>query len=84
LFRFVFLTTGVLAFADQGDLKFVFQGVHDQIQFGPSDKPWSPEENRLSKMVFIGKNLDYHSFQENLLQCTIEPATAKIAMHKRD
>jgi G3E family GTPase len=75
---------GVLAFADQGDLKFVFQGVHDQIQFGPSDHPWSPEEHRLSKMVFIGKNLDYNSFKENLLQCTVEPTSAKITMHKRD
>ena len=51
----LYRTKGVLAFANQGDAKFVFQGVHEQINFGPSDKPWGPDEKRLSKMVFIGK-----------------------------
>lgn len=79
----IFRSKGVLAFADQGDLKFVFQGVHDQIQFGPADKPWGADETRLSKMVFIGKNLDYEHFRANLLACTVDPAHAKITMHKR-
>lgn len=79
----IFRSKGVLAFADQGDLKFVFQGVHDQIQFGPSDKPWGPNEKRLSKMVFIGKNLDYEHFKLNLLEATVDPANTKITMHKR-
>lgn len=79
----IYRSKGVLAFADQGDLKFVFQGVHDQVQFGPSDKPWGADEPRLSKMVFIGKNLDHEHFKENLLQCTVDPQNAKITMHKR-
>eukprot|EP00599_Poterioochromonas_sp_BG-1_P005210 CAMPEP_0173149736 /NCGR_PEP_ID=MMETSP1105-20130129/10512_1 /TAXON_ID=2985 /ORGANISM="Ochromonas sp., Strain BG-1" /LENGTH=474 /DNA_ID=CAMNT_0014064677 /DNA_START=30 /DNA_END=1454 /DNA_ORIENTATION=- len=79
----IYRSKGVLAFADQGDLKFVFQGVHDQVQFGPSEKPWGPDESRLSKMVFIGKNLDHEHFRENLLQCTIDPQNAKITVHKR-
>lgn len=80
----IFRSKGVLAFADQGDTKFVFQGVHDQINFGPSEKPWLPEEKRESKMVFIGKNLDYESLKQSLVACTLEPEKAIIVMHKRD
>ena len=79
----LYRTKGVLAFADQGDTKFVFQGVHEQINFGPSDKPWGADEARISKMIFIGKNLDYEYFKTSLLACTADPTTAKITMHKR-
>ncbi|RYH20209.1 GTP-binding protein [archaeon] len=79
----MFRTKGVLAFADQGDTKFVFQGVHEQINFGPSEKPWQDYETRISKMVFIGKNLDYEYLKTSLLACTVDPSTAKITMHKR-
>jgi G3E family GTPase len=79
----LYRTKGVLAFADQGDTKFVFQGVHEQINFGPSEKPWGPGETRCSKMVFIGKNLNYEFLKENLLACTTDPKTAKVTMHKR-
>jgi len=79
----IYRSKGVLAFADQGDAKFVFQGVHDQINFGPSEKPWGPEEERVSKMVFIGKNLDYEFFKTSLVQCTVEPEKCEIVMHKR-
>eukprot|EP00286_Rhodomonas_abbreviata_P015534 CAMPEP_0181333898 /NCGR_PEP_ID=MMETSP1101-20121128/25949_1 /TAXON_ID=46948 /ORGANISM="Rhodomonas abbreviata, Strain Caron Lab Isolate" /LENGTH=436 /DNA_ID=CAMNT_0023443793 /DNA_START=42 /DNA_END=1352 /DNA_ORIENTATION=+ len=79
----LYRTKGVLAFADQGDTKFVFQGVHEQINFGPSDKPFADGEARLSKMVFIGKNLDYEYLKESLLASCDEPSTASIVMHKR-
>lgn len=79
----LYRTKGVLAFANQGDVKFVFQGVHEQINFGPSDKPFADDEERLSKMVFIGKNLDYEYFKESLLACCENPAAAVITMHKR-
>ncbi len=79
----IYRSKGVLAFADQGDAKFVFQGVHDQINFGPSEKPWAAGEERVSKMVFIGKNLDYEHFKASLLACTAEPDSAEITMHKR-
>lgn len=79
----IFRSKGILAFADQGDTKFVFQGVHDQINFGPSEHPWGADEPRISKMVFIGKNLDYDSFRTSLMECTIDPSSAKINMHKR-
>ena len=77
----MYRTKGVLAFKDQGDTKFVFQGVHEQINFGPSAIPWGPTEVRTSKMVFIGKNLDYEFLRESLVKCS-EP-TAKVNMHKR-
>lgn len=79
----LYRTKGVLAFADQGDTKFVFQGVHEQINFGPTDKPWDKDEKRVSKMVFIGKDLDYNGLKEGLLSCAQDPSTAKISMHKR-
>lgn len=79
----LYRTKGVLAFADQGDTKFVFQGVHEQINFGPSDKPWNPDEEKVSKMVFIGKNLDYEYLKQNLLDSCTDPSTAQITMHKR-
>lgn len=79
----LYRSKGVLAFADQGDTKFVFQGVHEQINFGPSEKPWAEHEERISKMVFIGKNLDYEFLRTSLLACTTDPKTAKITMHKR-
>lgn len=51
--------------------------------FGPSDKPWGVNESRQSKLVFIGKNLDYDYFNENLKLCTVDPQNAKVVMHKR-
>jgi G3E family GTPase len=79
----IYRSKGVLAFADQGDTKFVFQGVHDNITFEPTDKPWKDGEPRVSKMVFIGKDLDYEGLKQGLLNCTVEPASTKITMHKR-
>ena len=79
----LYRTKGILAFSDQGDAKFVFQGVHEQINFGPADKPWAEGEARVSKMVFIGKNLDYEFLRFNLQLSATDPSTAKIIVHKR-
>lgn len=80
----LYRTKGVLAFADQGDTKFVFQGVHEQINFGPSDKPWQEGEVRTSKMVFIGKNLDYEFLKTSLEASISESEPRKLVkMHKR-
>lgn len=76
-------TKGVLAFADQGDTKFVFQGVHEQVNFGPADHPWKAGDKKVSKMVFIGKNLDYEYLKSSLQAATSDPATAVVTMHKR-
>ena len=79
----IYRSKGVLAFADQGDTKFVFQGVHEQIQFGPSVKPWGADEVRSSKVVFIGKKLDYEFFKTSLESCQIYPANSVVKMHNR-
>ena len=79
----LYRTKGILSFADQGDTKFVFQGVHEQINFGPADCPWKEGEERLSKLVFIGKNLDYEEMKKNLLDCCVDPPNSIIQIHKR-
>ena len=48
----------------QGDTKFVFQGVHESINFGPAQEPWKEGEPRINKMVWIGKGLDREALRE--------------------
>eukprot|EP01042_Synura_sphagnicola_P000257 gene257-266_t len=79
----LYRTKGVLAFADQGDEKFVFQGVHEQINFGPASKPWGPTEAKVSKLVFIGKGLDAEYLAENIKNCTVDPTVNSVTVHKR-
>ena len=76
-------TKGILAFSNQGDTKYVFQGVHEQINFGPAENPWKEDEVRISKMVFIGKNIDYEFLKTSLIACAEDPATVVVTMHKR-
>jgi G3E family GTPase len=51
----LYRTKGLLSFHGQGSTKFVFQGVHEQINFGPAKEPWKEGEDRVNKFVFIGK-----------------------------
>jgi len=65
----LYRTKGVLSFHGQGDTKFVFQGVHEQINFGPAKDPWKPDEPRENKFVFIGKNLNREELTKSLMEC---------------
>eukprot|EP00804_Cyclotella_cryptica_P010657 CCRYP_005467-RA/>CCRYP_005467-RA protein AED:0.04 eAED:0.04 QI:88/1/1/1/1/1/2/243/344 len=65
----LYRTKGLLSFHGQGDTKFVFQGVHEQINFGPSQKPWKEGEKRENKFVFIGRNLDRKELTRGLMEC---------------
>ena len=65
----LYRTKGLLSFHGQGDTKFVFQGVHEQINFGPAKEPWKADEPRENKFVFIGKNLDREELTKNLMEC---------------
>lgn len=47
---------GILSFKDQTE-QFVFQGVHMMIE-GDYRKPWPKDEPRISRLVFIGRDLD--------------------------
>jgi G3E family GTPase len=62
-------TKGLLSFHGQGDTKFVFQGVHEQINFGPASQPWKSDEERVNKFVFIGKNLNREELTKGLMEC---------------
>mmetsp|Transcript_25922 Transcript_25922/g.37153 ORF Transcript_25922/g.37153 Transcript_25922/m.37153 type:complete len:87 (-) Transcript_25922:138-398(-) len=65
----MYRTKGLLSFHGQGDTKFVFQGVHEQINFGPAQLPWGKDEKRINKFVFIGKNLDRKELTKGLMEC---------------
>ena len=38
--------------------KFVFQGVHETVCFGPTSMGWRADEEPLNQIVFIGRDLD--------------------------
>lgn len=65
----LYRTKGLLSFHGQGDTKFVFQGVHEQINFGPASTSWGKDEKRINKFVFIGKNLDRKELTKGLMEC---------------
>lgn len=65
----LYRTKGLLAFHGQGATKFVFQGVHEQINFGPAKEGWKDGEEKLNKFVFIGKNLNRAELTKNLMEC---------------
>jgi G3E family GTPase len=60
---------GLLSCAGQGTTKFVFQGVHEQIQMGPALEPWKDDEKRVNKFVFIGKDLDKEELTKEIRKC---------------
>jgi G3E family GTPase len=60
---------------DQTEDQFVFHGVRASFMFEVG-KPWGNEE-RFSKLVFIGKDLSAKELEANLLQLLVkedEPA----------
>jgi G3E family GTPase len=71
----LYRTKGVLSFHGQGNTKFVFQGVHEQINFGPAKEPWKDGEERENKFVFIGKNLNREDLVKGLMECLYKPET---------
>lgn len=65
----IYRSKGLLAFHGQGDTKFVFQGVHEQINFGPAKEPWKAGEEKINKFVFIGRGLDRKELTKSLMEC---------------
>ncbi|CAM9477880.1 unnamed protein product [Ectocarpus sp. 8 AP-2014] len=70
----LFRSKGVLAFKDQ-ERKYVFQGVHEQIDCESAMNGWAEGEERVSKIVFIGLDLDKDYITENLKACIVPEAT---------
>ncbi|CAA0827355.1 plastid transcriptionally active 17 [Striga hermonthica] len=52
------------------DERFVFQGVHEIFQGSP-DRMWGPQEPRVNKLVFIGKNLDAEELNKGFKACLL-------------
>ncbi|KAJ8774026.1 hypothetical protein K2173_009457 [Erythroxylum novogranatense] len=52
------------------DERFVFQGVHDIFEGSP-DRLWGPDEPRINKIVFIGKNLDQQEIEKGFKACLL-------------
>ena len=56
---------GILSFKGE-DKRFVFQGVH-MILDGDLQREWRPDEKRVSKVVFIGRNLKEDELRSGFL-----------------
>jgi G3E family GTPase len=63
----IFRSKGILAVAGDPN-RYVFQGVHMLLDSRP-DRPWSPDEERTNKLVFIGRNLDRDALATGLEAC---------------
>ena len=58
---------GILAFKGEPK-RFVFQGVHMMLD-GDVQRDWKPDEKRLSKVVFIGRDLPEQDIREGFQSC---------------
>jgi G3E family GTPase len=58
---------GILAFKDDAE-RFVFQGVH-MILDGDHQRPWKDGEERLSRAVFIGRDMPEEMIREGFARC---------------
>ena len=58
---------GILAIKGLPD-RYVFQAVHMLFE-GTPERPWRDDEKRVSRMVFIGRELDRPTFEEVFRNC---------------
>ena len=56
--------------------RHVFQGVHMLLQFSSSaegaGRPWRADEQRVNKLVFIGKKLNREELTKSFKDCLVE------------
>lgn len=71
--RDIFRSKGVLCIKGQEKLKFVFQGVHETICFGPAASGWPEGQEPLNQIVFIGRNLPRADLVEGFRSCVWVP-----------
>ena len=48
--------------------EFLFQGIHMDFE-GKPGRPWSADEGRMNRLVFIGRNLDAAKIRTGFLSC---------------
>src|SRR5215469_15894306 len=58
---------GILAFAGDDD-RYVFQGVHMMLE-GDHQRKWKSDEPRVSRLVFIGRELPEQAIREGFESC---------------
>jgi G3E family GTPase len=71
----LFRSKGILAI-EGSDARFVFQGVHMMLQIGSSGEAegaggWRPDEPRVNRLVFIGRNLDRAALTASFRACLV-------------
>jgi G3E family GTPase len=66
----IFRMKGILNI-DASDNRFVFQGVH-MLFDGQPDRAWEPDESRVNKMIFIGRNLDRDELNSRFRACLVK------------
>jgi G3E family GTPase len=57
--------------AHNSSVKHVLQGVHDLFDVSATAALWGDTENRVTKIVFIGKGLDQQALQAGLETCVV-------------
>jgi G3E family GTPase len=67
----VFRCKGILSLPGERQ-RMVFQGVHMLVEMG-FGQPWREDEERLSKVVFIGRGLDRLALQIAFRDCRVKP-----------
>eukprot|EP00793_Prasinoderma_coloniale_P002976 PRCOL_00006442-RA len=67
----IFRMKGILSIQDV-DEKFVFQGVHQLFEGLPAEE-WGEGEERVSRLVFIGKELDEAELTAEFESCMAKP-----------
>ena len=58
---------GILAFEGE-DLRYVAQAVHMMLD-GDFQREWKPDEKRVSRIVFIGRDLPREIIEEGFMKC---------------
>jgi len=58
---------GIIQFEDDPD-RFVVQGVHMLLE-GDHQRPWKPDEPRISRLVFIGRDLPEDVLRDGFNHC---------------
>jgi G3E family GTPase len=68
---------GILSLAGDND-QFLLQGVHWDVEGRPG-RPWNPDEDRVNRLVFIGRNLDAERITHGFENCFFVPGSRDAA-----
>ncbi|MFC7053349.1 CobW family GTP-binding protein [Hansschlegelia quercus] len=72
--RSILRSKGVVSLQGE-DRRLVFQGVQTMLD-GDVRERWAPDEDRRSRLVFIGRDMDKAELQAGLEACIAHPSTA--------